>query len=86
MTHYYSYCPCCNIGLDESQNKKGYCNNCGECLDDDDYEDAEDYRDRMEEQRFEELAERAALCKCGAWQFAKNGEVVHVADCCCGAE
>ncbi|MEW6468888.1 MAG: hypothetical protein AB1458_08190 [Bacteroidota bacterium] len=33
----------------------------------------------------EDLADRAASCKCGAWTFAKNGRVVHTADCrCCG--
>ena len=59
---------------------------CPYCEDEYEREDEEDYRERMEEQRLEELAERAALCKCGAWQFAKDGSVVHVADCCCGAE
>jgi len=42
--------------------------------------------DFYQEQRERELEERAANCECGAWQMAKNGEVIHVADCCCGAE
>lgn len=59
---------------------------CPYCEDEYEREDEDDYRERMEEQRLEELAERASFCKCGAWQFAKDGSVVHVADCCCGAE
>lgn len=72
-----------------------YCPYCGKLRDDDycdcddewedDY-DEDDWREEMEERKAEELAERAANCKCGAWQFAKDGSVVHVADCCCGAE
>lgn len=58
----------------------------GEDWDDDDYEfDEEDWREEQEERRQEELAMRAAMCTCGAWQMGKSG-VVHVADCCCGAE
>lgn len=38
-----------------------------------------------EERREREEAELALNCKCGAWQFS-NGGVIHVADCCCGAE
>lgn len=59
---------------------------CPYCEDEYEREDEDDYRERMEEQRLEELAERASFCKCGAWQFAKDGSVIHVADCCCGAE
>jgi uncharacterized Zn finger protein (UPF0148 family) len=59
---------------------------CPYCQDEIDNEDSEDYRERELEQRENELAERAATCKCGAWQFAKDGSVIHVADCCCGAE
>jgi len=53
---------------------------------DDDYDDDywDDYDD-WEERREEELQERAAYCTCGAWQNTPSG-VVHVADCCCGAE
>jgi len=54
-------------------------------LDDDDY-DERDWEEEKAERRFEEDAERAALCKCGAWQFNKTGIVIHVADCICGAE
>ena len=49
---------------------------------DDDYYDDDYYWERIEE----ELQERAYNCTCGAWQITKSGEVVHVADCCCGAE
>jgi len=42
--------------------------------------DAEDY----EEKRFQEECEYAANCTCGAWQFNKNNNPVHVADCICG--
>lgn len=51
---------------------------------DEDY-DAED-DDDAEERAYEEDAERASNCKCGAWQFDKKGNVIHVADCCCGAD
>jgi hypothetical protein len=56
--------------------------------DDDEWEgfNEEDWREEQAERKLEELAERAALCTCGAWQFAKDGSVVHVADCYCGAE
>jgi len=51
--------------------------------DDDDYfGDDDDYMERHEE----EMQERASNCTCGAWKMSKNGEVFHVADCCCGAE
>lgn len=49
----------------------------------DGYYDDSDY---WEEKRNNELEERASYCTCGAWQQLKTGEVVHVADCCCGAE
>lgn len=52
---------------------------------DDDYDNSMDEEDR-EEAEWEERCELAATCKCGAWIFNKNGDVVHVADCCCGAE
>jgi len=50
------------------------------------FEDDRRDEDFYQEQRERELEERAANCECGAWQMAKNGEVIHVADCCCGAE
>lgn len=77
------YCPDCNRQLSYGETMIGMCRECGCDLDED---DSEDYYERWEEQRAEELAERAASCKCGAWQFAKDGAVVHVSDCCCGAE
>lgn len=52
-------------------------------------EDDEDDRDWEEEEqeREEEIrAERASLCKCGAWVFGKDGGAYHVADCYCGAD
>lgn len=42
--------------------------------------------DDLEERRENERAEIAMNCSCGAWIFAKNGSVLHVADCICGAE
>lgn len=52
---------------------------------DDDDDDGRD-DDFYEEQREQELMERGANCTCGAWQLNKSGtQVVHVADCCCGA-
>ena len=54
----------------------------------DDYDDRDenDYDDDFYERQQEELQERALDCTCGAWKLGKNGEVYHVADCCCGAE
>lgn len=75
----YIFCPYCG-----KQINGDYCD-CDDDWEDDDY-DEDDWREEQEERRLEELAERAATCRCGAWQFAKNGEVVHVADCYCGAE
>ncbi len=63
-----------------------YCEDCFRAIYYDDEDDDEDYYDDWQERHEEELAERAASCKCGAWQIAKDGSVVHVADCCCGAE
>jgi hypothetical protein len=82
----YTICPECSKHLSDHEQRNEYCHECGECWDGEDDFDEDDWREEMEERRQEELAERAALCKCGAWQFAKNGSVVHVADCCCGAE
>lgn len=48
---------------------------------DDDEDDGEDCQERWEEERFERLSQ----CTCGAWQVV-NWELIHVADCCCGAE
>ena len=52
---------------------------------DDDFDDR-DWEEEEQERREEENAERASLCKCGAWVFGKDGKSYHVADCCCGAE
>jgi hypothetical protein len=54
----------------------------------DDDDDDDDGRDEefYQEQRERELEERAGNCSCGAWQITKSGTVIHVADCCCGAE
>lgn len=52
--------------------------------DDEQYTD-EEWQEFLEESEKEELNELAANCKCGAWQF-KNGNVIHVADCVCGAQ
>ena len=46
-----------------------------------DEDDSEDCQERYEEERFERLSQ----CTCGAWQVV-NWELIHVADCCCGAE
>ena len=46
-----------------------------------DEDDSEDCRERWEEERFERLSQ----CTCGAWQVV-NWALIHVADCCCGAE
>lgn len=81
----FTICPECGQVLSPKESQVEYCNNCGEDFSYDDF-DEDDWREEMEERRQEELAERAAMCKCGAWQFAKDGSVVHVSDCCCGAE
>jgi hypothetical protein len=80
----HKFCPECGIGLNTNEQQLGFCQNCKAFWREDNDED--DWREEMEERREEELAERAATCKCGAWQFAKDGSVIHVADCCCGAE
>jgi hypothetical protein len=50
-------------------------------------DDDEDYFERAQEQRDEERALLAATCKCGAWRFSLDKtQVLHMADCCCGAE
>ena len=82
----YTICPECGQVLSAKESQAEYCNNCGEDFSHDDEFDIEDWREEQEERKQEELAERAANCTCGAWQFAKDGSVVHVADCCCGAE
>ena len=65
------------------EQKAIFCPYCeSEEFEDDDGRDEDFYQ----EQRERELEERASNCSCGAWQMAKNGEVIHVADCCCGAE
>jgi hypothetical protein len=45
------------------------------------YEDEDEIEERRENERFE----RALNCSCGAW-VVKNNNVLHVADCVCGAE
>lgn len=53
---------------------------------DEDYEeDEDDFYERQWERKQEELWERAENCTCGAWQNI-DGQTLHVADCCCGAE
>lgn len=46
-----------------------------------DEDDSEDLQEQWEEERFDRLSQ----CTCGAWQVV-NWELIHVADCCCGAE
>jgi hypothetical protein len=53
---------------------------------DDDEMSFEEWAELEEERREEEEATYAATCTCGAWQFAKDGTVVHIADCFCGAQ
>lgn len=72
-------CHYCGSGLTKNEEARGICDDC---------EYGED--DGMDEyfyieQREKELEERAMNCSCGAWQNIK-GRIVHVADCCCGAE
>lgn len=75
-------CVLCNETF-SGKDKAIFCPRCeDEDWDDDDGRDDDFYQ----EQRERELEERAANCDCGAWQMTKNGEVIHVADCCCGAE
>lgn len=74
-------CVLCNETF-SSKEKAFFCPQC----EDEEFEDDGRDEDFYQEQRERELEERAANCECGAWQMAKNGEVIHVADCCCGAE
>lgn len=55
-------------------------------MDDDEYDDMGYDEDDEEERQYQEDAERASNCKCGAWTFGKDGNVYHVADCYCGAD
>lgn len=73
---------CRDCGCPLNPNEYGICDECDE---DTGGETREDYEERIREERQEELFERAAACTCGAW-VAKDWEVYHVADCCCGAE
>jgi hypothetical protein len=67
-----------------------YCEECGIEISEDEYwcprcieaDDEIDYEEREENERLE----IAANCTCGAWQICENGDVIHTADCCCGAE
>ena len=76
--HVSGTCFYCGEALTE--NEHGICRYCDE--EEDDGKDEDFYT----EQRERELEERAANCTCGAWQMTSKGEVIHVADCCCGAE
>jgi hypothetical protein len=51
------------------------CTTCG-CLEDDWEDDWED----------DFAIQNALNCKCGAWSFDKYNSVIHISDCCCGAE
>lgn len=77
---------CCECGRkyrEGEERESPFCIPCEASFDEeDDLYDEEYYKEKREE----ELAERAESCICGAWQFAKNGTVIHVADCYCGAE
>lgn len=75
--HVSGTCFYCGDALEEDEH--GICRHCDE---EDDGKDEDFY----EKQRERELEERAACCTCGAWQMTDNGQVIHVADCCCGAE
>lgn len=55
-------------------------------FEDDMWYDEDDWYEEQMQRKAEQMAERASMCKCGAWQFGKDGNVYHVADCCCGAE
>ena len=75
---------CIECGKEIDSNDDLYCLKCIEYekwLDEQD----EDYYEDYEENKAQELFERACECTCGAWQNI-NGQTVHVADCCCGAE
>lgn len=52
-------------------------------LEDEIYEDDED---DIEERRENERYEMALNCSCGAWIIGKSGNILHCADCICGAE
>lgn len=67
----------------DHENKYHLCPSCEDRIDN---EDTEDFYERQMEQKQEELAIRALSCKCGAWQLTKDNSVIHIADCCCGAE
>ena len=59
-----------------------------ETLPDDYWDDDDSMEDDSEdcyERYMEERLYRLSTCTCGAWQVV-NWELVHLADCCCGAE
>jgi hypothetical protein len=74
----------CHGDLDDvivSNTPKG-CTSCGCEEESEDYWDDDDY----EEDFYTQSEHLASTCRCGAWKFGKNGVVLHVADCVCGAE
>lgn len=58
----------------------------GEYYDDWYEDDYDNYYDDLKEKESEQMAEKAALCNCGAYVFNSKGDAVHVADCYCGAD
>ena len=73
---------CRECGVQLLDDKERQIGMCEDCYCEDDGKDEDFYI----EQRERELEERAGNCTCGAWQMTDKGEVIHVADCCCGAE
>ena len=73
-------CVYCKVQLSQREYLRGVCDECeyGE----DDGKDEDFYREQHER----EMEERVWNCTCGAWQQTANGTIIHVADCCCGAE
>ena len=64
-----------------------YCTECGALEEIDcccEFYDEEEY-EAIEEAEEERLMDIAMRCTCGAWRNI-NGKVLHLADCCCGAE
>ena len=60
-----------DIDYDNEYTRNNYDNDLPYNDDDDDYDIEIDF---------------ATDCKCGAWVFAKDGSILHIADCVCGAE
>jgi len=60
------------------------CNNCNCFNYPDDEPELDD--DEIEDMEIRRLQQIVGDCTCGAWGVDNSGEIINIADCCCGAE